>query len=208
MTGPVLALTLLGCWNVVDIHEAPPPGDPSAYDPFANAAAVQAFAGEDAELLDINALKLPSSGKMDFDASYEPYTMYSFLRPTEGDPTKPIGAGGGARLEEVRVRVGQDGYMSIDSQGGPGPNVKASLYHRGMVEMGARTAKSKKKEDVVPLPSCSTADLWSKAIAEGAPKEAVAQLQYSDRGYQLRIADIGFRMQFDADCSPGRVRRD
>ncbi len=199
---------LAACSTAVEIHEAPPPGDPSAYDPFANAAAVQAFAGPGSELLDINARMLPSSGTMDFDASYEPYTVYKFLRPAAGDPDKPVGAGGGARLERVTVRVGDSGYISIDQKGGPGPNVKANLYHRGMVEMSTRTAKSKKKEDVVPLPTCAPADLWSAAIAEGAPKDAVAVLQYGHRGYRLAIDDIEFSMTFEADCSPARVSRD
>jgi hypothetical protein len=77
-----------------------------------------------------------------------------------------------------------------------------------MVEMSATSADEKDREDVLALPACTSVQLWEGAIDQGAPAEAVGRITYTQRGYDLRIEDIDFRLDFDETCAPGRLRWD
>ena len=62
------------------------------------------------------------------------------------------------------------------------------------------------KNKAVPAPKCTPADLWKKAIAKGAPTNAIASLGYRSNGRNVWYFDIGtpgdkvFSDVFADDC--------
>ncbi len=201
----VLVVTLMttGCPEELSVHDSKPPGPMERYDPLATWEAVRDFTGPGAQLLKINARYVRPDGTMDLEADYDPYVVYTFLRPRAGASKKPVGAGGGVTHDEVIVRVGPPGYLSTTRTGGA-RNVKMRRGHDGMVEMNASAADADDLKEVVPGPTCTTQQLWASAREAGAPAEAVAIIQYGKRGYRFVIDEIDFEQQLNFACAPGR----
>lgn len=192
-------------------HTVPPPGEPGRFDPVAGYAQVAAFAGADARLLSIDARFVRSDGTLDLEADYRPSpnVQYRFLREVPAPANAPpVGAGGNADgrwYEQVQVDVSRPWeFRSVRSIGGSG-SATYQYFNRGM-QRRADPPSGRAPAATAPAPACAFSRLWAEAVAQGAPENAVARIEYDVRGYEFRIDDLRFSMRFAADCSvvPGR----
>lgn len=76
-------------------------------------------------------------------------------------------------------------------------------YVSNGLDLDAGDVSGKPGQRPVPPPACAFARLWDAAIAQGAPKDAVAQIRYDARGYTFNIPGI-FNRRFSADCTVAR----
>jgi hypothetical protein len=174
------------------------PGDAKAFDPIAALPEVAAQAGEGAELTLLDAYYVRSDGTLDLTASYHPYVNYAFVRkvPTPAD-APPIGAGGKADAswyEPVTIKAYEPGSWWQVRSG----NNSYSYMNRGMKRDTSRPTTS--PNAIIPLPKCTFKQLWSAALEKGAPKDAVAVIRYSERGYRFNIDGADIRLEFDLAC--------
>jgi hypothetical protein len=198
-----LGLLLAGCRAEVTLRNAPPPGDPGAFDPVASFGAVSAFAGSSAKLMGFTARFVRSAGTLDLSASYDPSVRYHFLVPAGAGEARPVGAGGGVSDEALIVLVKEPGYYHYKRSGG-GYNIDTRLSHQGMLAIPGDRARKKDLERVIPAPRCALADLWKGLAAAGAQGDEVAVVDYDADGYALSIPDTGFKAHFDVSCQPGK----
>ena len=186
------------------------PGDANAYDPFAALAAVTAFAGEGAQLAEINAVRVRSDGTQNLNASYDPprpNTDYEFFREIpRPENAPPVGAGGttdGQWYEPVTVSAYQPGQMSQIRQTGGGMSIQTQFVNQGLKRQVADpTTNLAFVEGFVGPPNCTTLQLWNLALEEGAPVDAVATITYNSDGYNFSIPGSGISLDFDANCKP------
>jgi len=182
------------------------PGDPANFDPIKNYEAVRSFAGEGAQLLSMDANLVRSDGTLELTASYKPSPTvnYEFVRELQEPPedAAPLGVAGsspdGKWYEPVNVTIEQPGQSRHVTKIGGGSNVEGSYSTKGMLkDIGTATGKP---GTIVPAPTCSLADLWQIAIEQGAPKEAVANIDYDGNGYEFDITGTGISLEFGSDC--------
>jgi hypothetical protein len=186
------------------------PGDANAFDPFVALAAVTAFAGEGAQLAEIEAMQVRSDGTQNLNATYDPpvpRTEYTFYRevPRPAD-APPVGAGGttsGAWYEPITIEAYRPGQMSQIRRTGGGISISTQFVNQGLKrEAEDPTSNLSFFEGFVEPPACTTRQLWALALEEGAPADAVATITYDGEGYQFSISGAGFSMDFDANCKP------
>jgi hypothetical protein len=143
--------------------------DPTTFLPVALARARSHYS--DAALARIDAEGVFPDGHIDLTLSDDMYTQYLFFSPSRAKRPDdlPIGMKHEPDCRYV-VRIGQD--MGI---------VGYAVDHWAC------------EEPTLPLPRCSAAAIWKKAIAKGAPgKNAVAQIGYwaDDKGKGRWLLDI------------------
>ncbi len=171
------------------------------YEPFEALRAVTKFAGEGAQLLQIEARAVKPNGTVDLTADAKPLVSYIFLAPGEQEPELPVGAGAQASLLHTKVLVGRPGEYVVQRPGG-GAGAAMRVAHAGMIHAGRSGAPADARDRVVPPPRCTLAGLWNKAIAAGAPADTVALLRYDHRGYTFRLDEPVLQLRFDIGCQP------
>ncbi len=171
-----------------------PPGKTNAFDPSASLAEVTTFAGTNAKLVSIEARGVRSDGTMDLEAQYYPSAEYKFVRPPAPvDRSKyPVGTVPESSSEEATVSVRKSSVVDMGNQG--------QKIDRGMAITNTRAAD---KSDVpVASPRCTFAVLWATAIAQGAPRDAVARITYQHDVYEFSVENTAFSYRFDDACKP------
>lgn len=184
------------------------PGNAAAYDPFAALPAVAAFAGDGAQLAEIEAAQVRSDGTQDLTADYEaprPRTTYTFFREVpRPENAPPVGAGGttdGPWYEPITVEAYRPGEMSQIRRTGGGVSISTQFVNQGLKrQVQDPTTSLAFVEGFVAPPACTTRQLWSTALERGAPSTAVATITYNSDGYEFSIPGAGFRLEFSADC--------
>ncbi|MBL8147189.1 MAG: hypothetical protein JNL34_12455, partial [Anaerolineae bacterium] len=184
------------------------PGDANAFDSFAALAAVTAFAGEDAQLAEINAVQVRSDGTQNLNADYDaprPNTDYVFFREIpRPENAPPVGAGGttdGQWYEPVTVSAYRPGQMSQIRRTGGGMSISTQFINQGLKrQVQDPTTNLAFVEDFVGPPACTTRQLWNVALEEGAPVDAVATITYNSDGYEFTIPGAAVFLSFDANC--------
>lgn len=177
-------------------------GEGNAYDPIAAYDTVSAFAGNNAQLLSIEAYYVRSDGTMDLYAEYFPRVDYEFytLADSETGNDIPLGAPNSTAdaevlYQRVDISVWQPYQMRSVST-----SSSYTYMHLGMGRDVDEPVRDKPAEPI-PAPACHFSDLWATAIAEeNAPENAVAVIQYNQEGYSFYINDTDVRMSFDFDC--------
>lgn len=176
----------------------PPGGDNTHFDPIAAADDIQAQIGESAELMGMSSTFVKSDGTQDLVTElYVATTNYEFVRevPTP-DNAPPIGAGGSPdgkwyQVTDVDIfRPGQWRQVTGSSE--------YTYLHKGMALDPYDPRGS--KPDTIPMPRCSFATLWERALQDGVPESAVAMIDYDADGYDFSISDLGYYAEFDVDC--------
>ncbi|MBP9869641.1 hypothetical protein KBC59_03745 [Patescibacteria group bacterium] len=181
------------------------PGDLRAYDPIAHYDDVLAFAGDDVKFLEMQATFVRSDGTMDLKSKLRPTpnATYEFIQKVLPTEELPIGAGVGVdgyQWQTVKVTVGYPGQRTTVRTIGGKMNMSYSYINRGMKKDLGSPVGSFDEERAQPKPVCSFKDLWNKAIERGAPKEAVAVIDFENGRYGFTIRDTDFRMEFDPEC--------
>lgn len=180
------------------IQSRPVEGSPTSFDPIASFDSMQAFAGEGAQLVDFEAYYVRSDGTLDLTAAYNPRVSADFVIEVEPPAdAPPVGAGGGGtwyrEIEIEAYRPGQTRRVTSSS-------FSYSYTNEGMTR-DIDTPRSI-NPTVIPSPVCPFEAMWRAAIAEGAPADAVATIEYDEDGYDFRISDAGIRLTFGPDCEP------
>ena len=186
----------------------PPPGDPRAFDGFNSLPEVSDFAGSNCEVVDIDLMRVSSSGLMDLEADYHPQANYALLCDvilTEKERKAPIGAGG-VEVNEgdrraISVSIFQPGQRRHFSSRGGGTNVEMDYIHKGMVIQRSYLVRAADAQSITS-PNCSTAQLWEVALDAGAPSNAVARIRYADNKYRFSIDGTAVDLEINANCEP------
>lgn len=193
-------------WVSTKLGPQPPesiavPGDATHFDPITAFDEVQKFAGEGAMLLSMDATYVRSDGTLDLTAeAYRPTVTYAFVRQLAEPPTNapPIGAGGSVNdewFEPIEVELSRPGQGYTRRTGGG----EISYVNQGM-ERDVETAVNRMSQEVIEAPQCSLAKLWESALAQDAPREAVAIIHYDADGYDFRISDTNISLEFTPEC--------
>lgn len=213
--GPVLAVAgLLGALLLVDrwIGAAEQTiaieGDPARFDPVAGLPQVMAVAGAGARLESIQAAGVRRDGTLDLTARYTPapratYALFRDAAPP--DPAPPVGAGGsldGRWYQSLRIEAYRPGQRRQVTRITGNSRMQYSYVNRGLdIDEGSVSGKA---GTAVPPPACRFDRLWADAIAGGAPADAVARIDYDDRGYVFNIPGV-FLRHYGTDCT--EIRR-
>lgn len=186
-----------------EIEETTPfSGDPSMFDPVNAYNEVQAQAGSDTLLTEIDATMVKSDGTLDLTAEYKPaphvtFTFYELLdTPPEDAP--PTGAS--QWYQRVKIEAYQPGqWRHVISRGGE-INMEYSYQNKGLDKDISTPTSSKPSQEFIDPPSCHFSEIWEKAIEQGASPEYVANISYDEDGYAFIIRDTKIRLQFDTNC--------
>jgi hypothetical protein len=182
------------------------PGNASHFDPVQVYPDVQAYAGEGAQLLKMEAYYVRSDGTLDLNADYSPSpsVTYRFFRPStrEAENKAPLGVPGaasnpsGQAYEPVIVKLSRPYQMyNVRSSSG-----EYSYMNFGM-DRDVGVPASGNPGTLLEAPACSFADLWAMAIdVAEAPPEAVAVIIYDQSGYLFEIYNTNIDLQFGMDC--------
>jgi hypothetical protein len=188
-----------GCGNdpltrlIMDEETYPVPGDAAKFKPFDALAGIRERVGKDARLTEVEIWLVRSDGTVDLTATYtpSPRVLYTFVRPAKNPPAEmpPIGAGrkeGDIWLEEVKVECFRPGQVRHVKKMGGSVNKEYRFSNEGMVLTFGSPSMGTLPEDL-GSPKVSVEEIWSVAIGKGAPKEAVARITWSSRGYEFRV---------------------
>lgn len=183
-------------FGMADTREVP--GDPTRFDPIASYQAVRDYAGDNTELVSIDAYYVRSDGTLDLTVTnYTPRVVYEFTRETPRPAdAPPIGAGGtaGKWYENISIEAYQPGkWWSVSSSSGD-----YSFMNKGMEREVEKPTSS--QPTTVPAPRCSFADLWAEALKHDAPRDAVAIIEYDRYGYRFSISGLSIDLRFDMEC--------
>ena len=203
-----LVNTVVNTNEVLGLSTTALPGDANAYNPFAALAAVTAFAGDGAQLAEIQAMQVRSDGTQDLNADYDPprpSTTYEFYReiPRPAD-APPVGAGGttdGPWYEPVTIDAYRPGQMSQIRRTGGSVSISTQFVNEGLKrQVSDPTTNLAFVDSFVPAPKCTTQQLWNMALEEGARPDAVATITYNSDGYEFSIPGMAVFLQFDSNC--------
>ena len=179
------------------------PGDAAHFDPVASYPSVLDYAGTGAELVSIKAYYVRSDGSTELNATYSPAPNvdYNFVRKLDKAPANapPIGAGGSNTApwyEPINIHLYQPGqWRKVSSS-----SVSYTYVNKGM-ERSVDDPENGLTYPIVPAPRCQFAKLWSIALTEDAPAEAVAIIGYDANGYDFSISGLSVYLKFDVDCN-------
>lgn len=177
------------------------PGDARNFDVTATFAEVQKHAGDDVQLVSIEAYYVRSDGTIDLKAEYTPYVRYTFVRELDEPPddAPPIGAGGNLDdrwYERVEVMVERPWKSWSVTSGGS----SYTYYNLGM-DRDTSDPAAGLPGNLVPPPTCPFAMLWEKAMQRDTPRSAVAVIRYDEQGYHFSVNSTPYNFDFDFDCN-------
>jgi hypothetical protein len=186
------------------------PGDATHFDPIASLEAVKAHAGLGSKLTSIDAMYVGSDGTLDITRTepYSPKVKYELFveADSEGKDAPPMGAGGvegGYWYRRITMDVYEPGqWRHVISMGGGGSS-EYSYQNKGMDKDEGSVQYGKPVE--APDPKCSFKDLWAAALEKGAPKDAVANIDYEltykgEPKYTFEISGTDYDYVFDGEC--------
>lgn len=184
------------------------PGDPTRFDPIAALDEVLAWAGPNARLERIYVSGVRRDGTLDLTADFSPApsATYELHREVEAPvPAPPVGAGGstdGRWFQALRIEALEPGKRRQTTRIGGGSAERSWYVSRGL-DLHEGDVAGTPTEAAIPLPVCTLASLWTLAIVQGAPADAVARIRYDARGYSFAIPGI-FNGRYSMDCAEAR----
>ncbi len=184
------------------------PGDPTRFDPMAGLDEVLAWGGPEARLERIYVSGVRRDGTLDLTADFSraPSVTYELHRTVEApDPAPPVGAGGSADgrwFQSLRIEAIKPGKRRQTTRIGGGSAERLWYVSRGL-DRHAGDVTGAPSQAAIPLPTCDLANLWTLAIAQGAPPDAIARIRYDARGYTLAVPGI-FNGRYGLDCAEAR----
>lgn len=198
--GCALLGVMVGAGCFAADNTAAPPGELARFDPIAQFSAMAAYAGPQARLVRMSATYVKSDGTMDFTADYHTRLRVDFVvnaSAADVDQLGPVAPGSGYAVGDAidtQIIVVKPRVRHVSSGGS-----SWSERHLGMERdpgMGKTLTTT-----FVAAPTCSFATLWSTAIAAGAPRDVVANIDYDEDGYTFTANGHDFKREFAMDCS-------
>ncbi|MCA9373582.1 MAG: hypothetical protein R3B71_03315 [Candidatus Gracilibacteria bacterium] len=176
-------------------------GNPAAFDVLAMLPEAQAYAGEGAQLSEIDSYFVSADGTQNFAADYEPpaRTTYTFIK-TVPPPENAPPTGVDEYYQQIKVEALNPGETRHITSRGGSVNLDYWVTNKGFIRsIGSPTARA--PGEFIDAPSCSFADIWQKAIETGVSSEAAANITYDEDGYRFQISTLGVWLEFDQDCN-------
>ena len=171
----------------------PPPGDHKAYRPFAHVSEIAKFAGKDAKLISIEAIDVPTGGKVELGSKTDTGAMRDVELVFHAKSTKEDRKHEWSNTEIVKVTVTVMNPRTM-KQSTDGGRSWSEYVHKGMErKAGVSKLQWRKHTKYAPPPKCKASKLWKIAKKNGAPKTP-ATIKYDHNGYTLHD------LKFDPDC--------
>jgi hypothetical protein len=188
-----------------DEETYPVPGEASRFRPIDALAEIRQKAGKEARLTQLRIDFIKSDATVDLTAEYKPgpSVTYTFIRPSASPPKNlpPVGAGRAPDdiwIEEVEARCYLPGQMSLITKTGGAINKRYQLVNKGYVVKVGSPRMGKLPEELA-LTKVSIEAMWAAAIAKGAPKAAVARIEYEVDESSFSIDKTNVRLRWDAN---------
>jgi hypothetical protein len=168
---------------------------PERFDPIAALPTVGRMVPPGARMVRLSAQSVRPDGTVALDAQWRPVVLFQFA-VSHSEPGLPVGAPGAATTSRwITVRADRPGRYVVRRQG----SKNYYGWSRGLtlldpVDMPASISTP------ADLPTCHFKTLWDEAIKLGAPKDAVANILYSARGYAFTIEGTPHSYTFDHAC--------
>jgi|GEM_PF-6769899 len=190
----VLMIFLLTYFDTCNKNTSGIPGDMRQYDPIKNLPKIQQFAGKDVKLANIKAVYVKSDGTMDIKAKYSPNVTYLFVKKINEiiDKDVPIGVKDKRTIntvEEITIKVTKPYYYT---------NLANDSTHRfpGMERYARKTSNNYEKL-IADTPKIGFDKIWEMALKQDVPENAVAMIEYDNKGYHFYIDDTNIDLYFD-----------
>ena len=196
------------CAKMLGEETYPLTSNPKNFDPFAGIEEVRAKVSPKAKLVSVQASFVRSDGTMDLTATYRPAprVTYEFDVVLDKAPAEapPVGAGRGTNdvwVQHVRVDCYEPGQRRHVKRISGSSSAEYDYINEGM-DVDRGTPGMTKPPTDIGSPKLTTANIWKLALAAGAPKDAVAQIEFDQNGYELSISGTSINLQFDKNGTP------
>ena len=174
-------------------------GDPSSFDPIKKYETVKHYAGgNDLHLVSIQVNYVKTDGTIDLYANYKPNVRYDFYKPitTETNKEMPLGVKGshpGYKL--IRVKISKPYRFEFWAYK---PGSTKGRFHLGMFKESYDVFSQPKKAF---KPNCLLKKLWNNVfeLDREIPKNSVAVITYTNRGFSFSIQNTKYYYTFDPD---------
>jgi hypothetical protein len=194
------------CAKMLGAETYPLKADPNHFDPFKALGEIRAKAGKNAHLTEIEVEYVRSDGTMNLNATYTPAprVTYTFEVPLDKAPADapPVGAGstgpGSVWMQKVEIEVYEPGQGRSVTKTSGNSRVQYTYHNEGM-DIERRTPRMEDIKDDIGDPKISAADLWKIALQKGAPKDAVATIDYRKSGFRFDITGVNIFFNCDHD---------
>jgi len=192
------------CAKMLGEEIYPIAGNPATFDPIASIPDVTAKAGSGATLVKLEIRSIRSDGTMDLTASYSPppTAQYEFQRKLskapEGKTEPPIGAGRGVDdvwVEEVRIDVVKPGQRRHVMRRSGMSSAEYDYTTEGMEV--SRSSRMRKPDPSLNTQKLSIKQMWDTAIKIGAPRDAVATVEYWPDRTTFEISGASIDLRWD-----------
>ncbi len=197
---PLTLAMALGCATDMENTTAPP-GALAAFAPFGHVGAVGAYAGSNPKLVTMSATRVPSSGLIPLSTDPQARVDHTFYAEDED---------GHKLLVTVNIMNPREFQVSTNDPHGHSRERHLGMQRVPAAREGFLTRKfrevffgmsSPPVPTTIDFPKCTATDLWKKAMADGVPSGGLANLSYTEHGYDLVIPESGVRTRkFDKDC--------
>lgn len=196
------------CAKMLGEETYPLTSNPKNFDPFVGIEEVRSRVSPKAKLVSVRASFVRSDGTMDLTATYKPAPRVTYEFDVELDKAPaeapPIGAGRGPNdvwVQRVRVDCYEPGQRRHVRRISGGSSAEYNYTNEGMDVDRGTPGMSKVPIDI-GKPKLSTAEIWKAALAAGAPRDAVASIEYSKDGFDFSISGTGVDLEFDKEGKP------
>ncbi len=195
MIGGVLFASFFG-WEPLKTGRFSDIEDPSRFDLIQAMPLALELAGPGLDYWQLSAQAVRSDGTLDLTADYAPTALIQLFGAN--GRSAPVGVPGGptARVVTIKVeRPGMVGTASVDRRG------TSWRWSRGLDRLELDGFPTMATLGATPPPRCSFQQLWTAAIALGAPADAVAAISHNASGYTFRIEGTPHSYRFDQSCA-------
>jgi hypothetical protein len=190
-------ISILPIIALIDPNNSCIKGDPSSFDPIGQYETVKHYAGgDDLDLVSILINYVKRDGTLDLYAAYEPRVIYKFYKPITIEESKdtPLGTETNRPVYKlVTVTISKPYQFELWTYK---PGSTKGTFHLGMSKESYDVSVQPKKS---VKPSCSIKKLWDNVLEldKKVPKNAVAVITYTDRGFRFSIKDTKYHHRFD-----------
>ncbi len=192
-----------GVFDDVDTKELP--GEPRAFDPFLFYPEMQEYAGDGAQLVEIDVALVRRDGTLDLQADYspKPEVTYEFVRevprPDDAPPPGVSGSTGTTWFESVTIRAYEPGQQRQITRTEGNTRTTVRYRNEGMERTVGSTSNAAVEN--APTPACGISEMWDVAIERGAPPDGVARIHYDASGYRFSVTGYpAATLEFDIAC--------
>lgn len=183
------------------------PGDATRVDPIAVLSDVQAYAGQQAKLVSIEAQAVRTDGTLNLTETYVPgpTVKYEFIAPTEAKTATPppgvLAPTIDVNKKKITIVLSRPGERRRVTKTGVSSRSSYQYVNDGMKRTESASGVSREEGELQP-PRCAFADLWNVVLQQHQEitPDTVARITYKRNQYQFQITGTAIDLSFSADC--------